>query len=224
MSEMLLDGTGSGKLAKVDGSNRLRTFGVTNPLIDDVLISEGKTFYGSRGVGTLSTGGTTEYCVFEIYNNNNEAVMVYNFQMWLSPALTNATPGSYAEAADQWVRINQWIGRPTVSLYDNVTLSAGILENLNATSSEEFTGAITIADDTDAIAIPPKDTANGYICGFHTKATGSKVEMLPQPAILGKGDRLLVSIKPTQYNAASSVIKHEFGFRASLVLLGSLDE
>lgn len=221
MSSFIEDGTGSGKLAKVDSDNRLQTFTVSQERLEEQLI-EGNSYYVSAGAVDFLGGstGTTEYVMFEFKNTTTNDLMVVSPQVWISPAHTT---GPYAESTDQYVRFNQWLSS---TAYLDSSGDDSINENLNATSSKTLplrtnsNNAVRKADQADAVATPAKTSAAGYICGFLGAHGANKIDMLPtgQNLVIGAGQCWIVSCKPVQN---SSPTNHIIGCRASVVDLGA---
>jgi len=221
---ILEDGWGGTTKGKIISDGSLKTFSTAEDLLQSQLRA-GRSYYVSAGaVDWLGgTADANEYVFFEVFNNTTGDLLIKSAQVWLSPAYTS---GPYTEVTDQYVRFNQWL---STTPYLNTSGNDAIDANLNRTSTNSIpvrdngNSAIRNADAGDAVAIPPKTPAAGYICGFITSSDHGKVEMLPggQGVVIGRGQSWIVACKPIQNSTPTNQL---MGCRASVIELAGVGE
>lgn len=219
MSIVLLQGRNGKSFADITGAGQLKTFSVSEDLLQDQLV-KGLSYYVSAGAVDWF-GGTydpNEYVFYELFNNTSGDLLITGAQFWCAPA--HVTTPNYLETDDQYFRVNQWLSDTP---YLNTSGSNSINNNLNRTSTNTLptrdngNSASRNSNAANMVATPGSIDP-GYICGFYHAAGFGKSEMLPggQGMIIGKSQSWIVSVKPVQN---SSPTNHIMGCRASVIEL-----
>jgi hypothetical protein len=165
------DGTGSGKQAKVDGSNRLVTLATTKAELEYISEEDGQAFVISHGdYITISTTGT-ETGILHVKNTST------NKNFHVSSIRTCGT------------QIQKW------KLYKNSTggtvlsdQTAGSSQNLNITSAN--TADLTVYKGADA-----KTVSGGTMMGHHINDIGHSEDLFEGSLILGTNDSLELTVE-----------------------------
>jgi len=179
---IIVDGTGSGRQAKVDGSNRLYTHAISVPESVQALEDGGSFNFNTDNI-TLTSAADTPLLYLKYTGTNR-------FLISRLVVSTKATTGGSAADKPE-IRI---IRNPTAGTTISNANPATIKGNKNFSSSLSFDGLVyvgatgeTITDGTDALLIYGSDAGG----------TLTSVEIS-----LGKGDSIALSYKPSAGNTS----------------------
>jgi len=222
MSGIILeDGHGTTSKVKITSLGDLKTFSTGEDLLQQQLRS-GKAYYVSAGAVDWYNGAydSGEYVFYELFNNTDGDLLLSGMQIWCGPAYTT---GPYAQVADQYFRVNQWLSSTP---YLNTDGNNGIYKNLNRTSTNTLptrdngNAPSRWARASDAAATPGSGDV-GYICGFYASAGQNKWDMLPgsQGIVIGKSQSWIISIKGIENSTPTN---QKIGCRASVIELSGI--
>ena len=178
MAEALKDGTGSGRLAKVNFDNRLEVEAIVFTGLEHISEHQEESFYLASDFVALTTTASFN-AIFYVKNNENKDLHLYNIrscgemgQQW--KMIKNPTAGTLVSDANAGDNNNINFKSTNVleaDVYgasgDGKTITDGtqITQWINGTghSTQEVLGAIILAKG-DSIALTCKPATAGTVC------------------------------------------------------------
>ncbi len=185
MSQAIKDGTGTGKLAKVDDNNRLSTVAVTKTQVADVSESEGKAFAVASNYITLSD--TSDFNGF-LYIKNTSAEDCY-----IKSVRISTTEPGFLQC--KLIR-NPATGTLITDAYD------ANANPLNFGSEEVFSGdAYTASGDSKTIL------DGDHLTQFTLPSPGVSLQDYEGTLILPKNKSIALMVKPSATTTVGAEIR-----------------
>lgn len=194
MAEQILDGTGTGKKAKVDTTNRLHTHAVSESLIE-YASSQGDSY--NINTGTMSLTTDTESALIYVKNNNDAELHIAS----IGYLMGNSTGGT----GDISITV---LRNPTLGTVVSDAIGVDINQNKNVGSSKELNidaykggEGKTITDGTPFYYSLIAGSARGYVIATGTivipKGGSIGVKLTPQTSNTSMDMQVFMSV--TEY-------------------------
>ena len=185
MAEQIIDGTGTGRKAKVDAANRLHTHSVTENLIE-YAASQGDSY--NINTGTIALTSANESSLLYLKNNSDYEIHIAS----IGYLMGNSTSGT-GDVLTEVLR------NPTLGTVVSDAVNASIIQNKNVGNSKELTADIfkggegkTFTDGTPFYYSLLAGSARGYVI-----ATGT--------VVIPKGGSIGIKLTPQTSNSAMNV-------------------
>jgi hypothetical protein len=200
MSEQIIDGTGTGKKAKVDSQNRLHTHSVTEGLVEHAS-SNGNSY--NINTGTITLTSANESGLLYLKNNSDSDIHIAS----IGYLMGNSTGGT----GDINITV---LRNPSLGTVVSDEVLVSINENKNVGSSKELTADIykggegkTITDGTPLYYSLVAGSARGYVIATGTivvpKGGAIGVQLTPQTGNTSMGVQVFMSV--TEYKIDQSI-------------------
>jgi len=185
MSEQILDGTGTGKKAKVDENNRLHTFSI----VEDLSIEAAKNGRNYNiNTGAISLTSANESAVMYLKNNED-----FDFAIEDIIVILGTSTGGTGDLTVEIVK------NPTTGTIVSGASVADVISNRNFGSSRELTADVYKGAEGNTIT-------NGSAFADTTRSSaGTVIHFDADVEILPKGTSIGVNITPQPSNTSMSV-------------------
>ena len=188
MAEQIIDGTGSGRKAKVDSNNRLHVRAVSSTELSNAVL-HGEAYNVSTGAITLTSGNESAVGYFKY--DGDDPIIIKEILVIINPS----TGGAGAST----IKIKK---NPTGGTIISNAVTVSTASNRDFSSAKSIDGSLykgvegdTITGETEDFAISTRDAAFSGVLSFDAA-----------PIALRKGNTLAITFEPATGNTSQTIV------------------